>query len=60
MKLVIETDELRIYHVEFAKGRSIFIHQNKKARSIVMDGSVDDVFLFQFSEEYKMIKSTLK
>jgi hypothetical protein len=60
MKLIGKADEYMVYEVNFAQGRKVRVWHNTITNEIeYRSRSIEDINLFEYSEEYKMIISIL-
>lgn len=60
MKLIGKAYEYMVYEVNFAQGRKVRVWHNTITNEIeYRSRSIEDINLFEYSEEYKMIVSIL-
>lgn len=60
MKLIGKAEEYMIYEVNFAQGRKVRVWHNTLTNEIeYRSRNIRDINLFEYSEEFKMIVSTL-
>ena len=60
MKLIGKADEYMVYEVNFAQGRKVRVWHNTITNEIeYRSRSIEDINLFEYSEECKMIVSIL-